>query len=124
MLARTAPACACLLSGGRALSACCSFWPWGFYPNPTLKRRPAAQVDWLFAEVGGREQLSALAQDPFGNFTLQKLLECGSQPLREALAAAVAGDVEAHTRHMYGCRVLQKLLEARRPAARAPAGAE
>ena len=84
-----------------------------------LRRRPAtgAQVDWLFAEVGGREQLSALAQDPFGNFTLQKLLECGSQSLREALVAAVAGDVEAHTRHMYGCRVLQKLLEARRPAA-------
>ena len=72
-----------------------------------------AQVEWLFADVGGREQLSALAQDPFGNFTLQKLLERGSRHLRDALADAIAGDVEAHTRHPYGCRVLQKLLEVR-----------
>ena len=68
---------------------------------------------WLFAEVGGREELAALAQDPFGNFTLQKLLERGTLELRAALAAAIAGAVELHTRHMYGCRVLQKMLEAR-----------
>ena len=68
---------------------------------------------WLFAEVGGREELAALAQDPFGNFTLQKLLERGTVQLRATLAAAIAGAVELHTRHMYGCRVLQKMLEAR-----------
>ncbi|KAK9821327.1 hypothetical protein WJX81_005298 [Elliptochloris bilobata] len=81
------------------------------YVQTRLETAPDEEVDWLFREVGGREQLSALAQDPFGNFTLQKLLERGSPQLRAALAAAVAGDVEAHTRHMYGCRVLQKLLE-------------
>jgi hypothetical protein len=116
--ARMAPASACLLSGAHALCTCAAVLRVGLRPSPLTRRR---QVDWLFAEVGGREQLSALAQDPFGNFTLQKLLECGSQPLREALAAAVAGDVEAHTRHMYGCRVLQKLLEARALLRDAPA---
>lgn len=86
---------------------------WQFPETSNWPNYHLAQVAWLFAEVGRREELAALAQDPFGNFTLQKLLERGTAELRATLTAAISGAVELHTRHMYGCRVLQKMLEAR-----------
>jgi len=63
----------------------------------------------IFAEIipAARE----LVKDPFGNYVLQKLLECGSDEQREAIVRSLVEDLVGVCRHPYGCRVVQTALE-------------
>ena len=52
-----------------------------------------------------------LTVDPFGNYVVQKLVECVSSQARDLLLAQLVGNLCQLAIHMYGCRVVQKLIE-------------
>ncbi len=61
----------------------------------------------------------ALTADPFGNYVVQKFLDVAAPEQRAEVAKIFTGDVLTLSRHIYGCRVIQKALELV-PATRAP----
>ena len=74
----------------------------------------AAQVEAVFSEVCGcKEMAMHLMCDVFGNYVVQKFLEHGMPAQRSRLALALRGLVKHLSTQMYGCRVIQKAIEAR-----------
>ena len=75
--------------------------------EPTNEGAPI--IATIFAEIipVARE----LVKDPFGNYVLQKLLECGGDEQREAIVRTLIEDLVGVCRHPYGCRVVQTALE-------------
>jgi len=57
-----------------------------------------------------------LCTDVFGNYVVQKMIEHGNEQQCATLAACLKGRVVELSRHMYGCRVVQKALEMSKPA--------
>jgi len=52
-----------------------------------------------------------ISQDVFGNYVAQIYLELGSDELRSAVLEALQPSISLLSLGMYGCRVVQKLLE-------------
>ena len=71
-------------------------------------------MEAVFDEVcGAKEMALVLMCDVFGNYVVQKFLEHGTPPQRSRLAQALRGSVKHLSTQMYGCRVIQKAIEAR-----------
>ena len=54
----------------------------------------------------------SLMTDVFGNYVIQKFFEFGTPEQKQTLAQRVRGHVLPLALQMYGCRVIQKALEA------------
>jgi hypothetical protein len=81
---------------------------------PLIPAHACAQVEAIFAEVcGAKEMALVLMCDVFGNYVVQKFLEHGTPGQRSRLAQALRGSVKHLSTQMYGCRVIQKAIEAR-----------
>lgn len=71
-------------------------------------------ADTVEKEVILTEVLSSierLRNDVFGNYVVQKLFDHGTDSMRVKLKLSMVGEVDQLSRHMYGCRVVQKALE-------------
>jgi len=55
--------------------------------------------------------IECLRNDVFGNYVVQKLFDHGTDSMRVKLKLSMVGQVDQLSRHMYGCRVVQKALE-------------
>ena len=61
-----------------------------------------------------QEILSAaysLMTDVFGNYVIQKFVEYGSEEQQRSILMTVLPNMDTLTIQMYGCRVIQKLLD-------------
>ena len=71
--------------------------------------------DFLEQEIVVREVLPSirrLRNDVFGNYVVQKLLDFGSPQVRASIRDTLEGEMLQLSLQMYGCRVVQKALEA------------
>ncbi|KAJ1453619.1 putative RNA binding protein [Pelagophyceae sp. CCMP2097] len=75
-----------------------------------------AELEIIFEEVLAKAR--ELTTDVFGNYVVQKVLATGDATVRARVAEALKGQAVALSLHVYGCRVIQKALEAL-PAAQA-----
>lgn len=57
------------------------------------------------------ENMSAVKNDVFGNYVLQKILDRGNEEMRSKLWFALKGEVMELSLQMYSCRVVQKAVE-------------
>lgn len=64
----------------------------------------------VFDEVIAHSQ--NLMTDVFGNYVIQKFFEYGTAEQKAQLATVIKGNVMNLALQMYGCRVIQKALEA------------
>lgn len=62
----------------------------------------------LIQEVLG--SVASLAQDQFGNYVIQHILEHGAPRYKEAVIAALVGDVVHLSRHKFASNVVEKSL--------------
>lgn len=77
--------------------------------NPDV---PQADKDKIFKELA--PSISALCEDVFGNYVIQKLFEIGvgtKEQHNYIYQNAIKGNMYNLSKHMYGCRVIQKLVE-------------
>ncbi|KAH8062128.1 hypothetical protein JL720_13333 [Aureococcus anophagefferens] len=76
-------------------------------------RAPSAERDLIFSEVLPKSR--ELATDVFGNYVVQKVLTCGDADTKSKVYEALKGHCVALSLHVYGCRVVQKALDALPP---------
>ena len=67
------------------------------------------EKDMIFSEI--IPEALSLMKDVFGNYVIQKLFEYGFSNHRVTLADQMISHVLDLTKHMYGCRVVQKAIE-------------
>jgi pumilio RNA-binding family len=65
--------------------------------------------DQVFEKAVGA--IKKLAEDPFGNWVVQKLIEKGSDDQRIAIAEELKGSIIDLAKQQYGCRVIQKVVQ-------------
>lgn len=56
--------------------------------------------------------IRSLRNDVFGNYVVQKLLDFGTDKIKEEIRLTMEGEMLPMSLQMYGCRVVQKALEA------------
>ena len=72
-------------------------------------RLSASSRNVLFCRVLSEAKL--LTTDPFGNYVVQKLVDCATANQRSELFAKLKGSIFTLSIHMFGCRVVQRLIE-------------
>lgn len=63
----------------------------------------------IFSEIV--EHMEDLMTDPFGNYLIQKLLECCTEDQRTAIIDQVQKSLVQISLNMHGTRAVQKLIE-------------
>lgn len=74
-----------------------------------LEVADTAEKELILTEV--IPSMQRLRNDVFGNYVVQKLFDHGTSAMRSKLKLSMMGEVDQLSRHMYGCRVVQKALE-------------
>lgn len=74
-----------------------------------LEVADTTEKELILAEV--IPSMQRLRNDVFGNYVVQKLFDHGTSAMRSKLKSSIMGEVDFLSRHMYGCRVVQKALE-------------
>lgn len=69
-----------------------------------IENKALAFKDIVFNEV--IEKLDSLINDVFGNYVVQKLIEFGSEQMRETICNQILGNMVNLTKNKYGCRVI------------------
>jgi len=69
-------------------------------------------------------EIPVLANDVFGNFVVQKLMETGTDEQIGAMAEQMKGHMLDLSQHKYGCRVVQKVIQVLPPDLKVTVSAE
>ena len=69
----------------------------------------AKHIDEI-CQVVNRHALT-LVEDPFANYVLQKIFECGTHQQKEDLVSTLSDRLYNLSFHSYGCWVMQKTVE-------------
>ena len=77
-------------------------------------RTQAQQRQHLFSEMLACPPATvvALSRHAFGNYVVQKFLECGSPEQAAAVASSLRGHIVSLSEHPFACRVVQTVRRA------------
>ena len=70
---------------------------------------PESKVEDIIDEI--KNDAMTIMQDVFGNYVIQKILDCGTESHIQTLFDEIKGNILIMSKHIYGCRVVQRFIE-------------